>query len=346
MGEKNNMKKINILWGTMFFVILLSSCFKEEPLNNGTHERREVTITQTITTGAKINDGQTAYEGGNKQLVEQTFLSNPSSVAIFAYDALDILDYVGLDKTSITILGIPKSNIPNYLSKYQHKNYKNVGTLFMPDVDALDLFFPDLIIIGGRTTATYDMLKSKYPEADILDISFVYGQYMECLKLNTDNLGKIFPTIKADLDREFLTIKAEINDIHLVAKNHDALFVLVNGSTLSFYGRDGRFSVLYDEFGFKTSVEKEDSGQSHGDLIGYEYIAAVNPSIIFLMDRGAAIGDASGIEAILNNALIKKTDAGKNNNIYELNGVAWYISAGGFTSTYQMIMDLESFTKK
>lgn len=340
------MKKINILLVITLIIILLNGCFKDEKLNNETHERNEVTITQTITTGAKINDGQTAYEGGNKQLVEQTFLSNPSSVAIFAYDALDILDYVGLDKTSITILGIPKSNIPNYLSKYQHKNYKNVGTLFMPDVDALDLFFPDLIIIGGRTTATYDMLKSKYPKADILDVSFVYGQFMECLERNIENLSKIFPTIKAELDREILTIKSKINDVHLVAKNHDALFILVNGSTLSFYGREGRFSILYDEFGFKPSVEKEDSGQTHGDLIGYEYIAAVNPSIIFLMDRGAAIGDASGIEGILNNALIKNTDAGKSNNIYELNGVAWYISAGGFTSTYQMIKDLRSFTNK
>ena len=44
--------------------------------------------------------------------------------------------------------------------------------------------------------------------------------------------------------------------------------------------------------------------------------------------------NASGVESVLDNALIKNTTAGTNDDIYELSGVAWYISAGGFQSTY------------
>jgi len=40
------------------------------------------------------------------------------------------------------------------------------------------------------------------------------------------------------------------------------------------------------------------------------------------------------------NALIASTDAGKNNMIFTLDPIAWYISVGGFQSTEQMIDDL------
>lgn len=339
------MKKIYILLVITVSIFALTACTSKEGLTQDKDfERLEVEITHTITTGAQINETQDGFEGGQTQTVTQTFLSNPKAVAIFSFDALDILDFVGLDETSITMLGIPKSNLPAYMSTYQSSAYKNVGTLFMPDLDQLDLFNPDLIIIGGRSSRSYDLLSEQYPNANILDISLVYGEYSEGLSRNVDNLGKIFPNVKEDLDQELLSITQKMNEIKEVTTAYDALFILVNGESLAFYGSDGRFAVLYDEFGFTPSDEKEDSGETHGELIGYEYIAAINPSVIFLMDRGAAIGNASGISAVLNNALIKNTDAGTNEHIYELSSIAWYISAGGFQSTYMMISDLENFT--
>ena len=43
----------------------------------------------------------------------------------------------------------------------------------MPDLDALDLFMPDLIIIGGRSASSYDLL-SRISKCWYLDVSFVY----------------------------------------------------------------------------------------------------------------------------------------------------------------------------
>jgi iron complex transport system substrate-binding protein len=339
------MRKLLLLILIVLSIFTLTACQNEqEGENTKDFEREEVSITQEITTGANINQTQDGFEGGQKQEVTSTFLSNPKHVAIFSYDALDILNYVGLENTSIEMLGLPKSNIPTYLSVFNSNTYKNVGTLFMPDLDALDLFNPDLIIIGGRTTRSYDLLAEQYPNANILDVSLVYGDYMEGLERNVANLAKIFPSIAEDLNSELDHIKSEISTLSEITEAYDALFILVNGETLSFFGAEGRFAVLYDEFGFMPSDEKDDGGETHGELVGYEYIAAVNPSIIFLMDRGAAIGNESTISSVLDNALIKNTTAGINNDIYELDGIAWYISAGGFESTYTMIEDIENFT--
>ena len=37
-----------------------------------------------------------------------------------------------------------------------------------------------------------------------------------------------------------------------VAKSHKALFIMVNNGQMSFFANDGRFAVLYDEFGLFT----------------------------------------------------------------------------------------------
>jgi len=339
------MRKLLLLIFIVLSIFTLTACQNEQEGDRTKNfEREEVSITQEITTGANMNQTQDGFEGGQKQEVTSTFLSNPKHVAIFSYDVLDILNYVGLENTSIEMLGLPKSNIPTYLSAFNTNTYKNVGTLFMPDLDALDLFNPDLIIIGGRTTRSYDLLAEQYPNANILDVSLVYGDYMEGLERNVANLAKIFPSIAEDLNTELDKIKSEISTLSEITEAYDALFILVNGETLSFFGAEGRFAVLYDEFGFMPSDEKDDGGETHGELVGYEYIAAVNPSIIFLMDRGAAIGNDSTISSVLDNALIKNTTAGINNDIYELDGTAWYISAGGFESTYTMIEDIKNFT--
>ena len=85
---------------------------------------------------------------------------------------------------------------------------------------------------------------------------------------------------------------------------------------------------------------------SHGNVVGYEYVKMVNPQVLFLLDRGLATGGSSTIEFVIENQLIKDTDAGINDHIYTLDPEAWYISTGGIKSTYQMIEDLLIFINK
>ena len=338
------MKKILMTLSIITLAVLLVACGTESNYTDD-ENRDEVEITHVVTTGAVENEEGTSFDYTNSEEKEvtETFLTNPSRVAIFSYDALDMLDVVGIDNTSITKIGVVKSNLPSFLSDYDGDDYENIGTLFMPDFDALDLFNPQLIIIGGRSSGAYDALKEAYPNADILDVSLTYGAYSEGLTRNVDNLGKIFPDVKTKLDAELNALIDDMAIIHEVAKSYEALFILVNGEALSFYGPNGRFAILHDEFGFLAADPKAEEGGTHGNVVGYEYVAAVDPEVLFLMDRGSAVGGEETVDTVKENSLIAGTKAGQNNKIYELSGEAWYIAAGGFTSTQTMIDDLSDF---
>lgn len=331
-------KMISVLAFVMLLGVLVACAQENTPTN--LYEREDVTLTFSVTSGAQTNEAQTGWTGGSRVEVTKTFKTNPGVVAIFAYDALDILDTVGIDQTSIVELGVPKNNLPIYLNQYKTDDTKNVGTLFIPDWDALDLFMPDLIIIGGRSAGSYDRLIEDYPYADILDVSFVMGEYQEGMIRNANNLAKIFPTVADAIEAELDAILEEMETIKLSAQAHEALFIMVNGEALSFYGPHGRFAALYDEFGFIPADPRAEEGGSHGNVIGYEYVASVNPEILLLLDRGVATGGSSSIDAVVNNQLIQNTQAGQHNHIFTLDPIAWYISTGGFQSTRQMIADL------
>jgi len=340
------MKKIYMIFSIMILSVALVACGETQNIDDNT-DRTEVSITHTVTTGSVQNDAGTSWDSTNasKTEVTETFLTNPSRVAIFSYDALDMLSVVGLNYTSIESLGVVKSNLPSYLLSFDDDLYENVGTLFMPDWDTLDLFNPELIIIGSRSAGAYDTLKENYPNADILDVSFTYGEYSEGLTRNVENLGLIFPDVADLLDAQLTILTSGMETIKETAQNYEALFILVNGESLSFYGPTGRFAVLHDEFGFIPADSNAEEGGSHGAVVGYEYVAAVNPEVLFLMDRGAAIGNESTIDTVISNSLIAETQAGQNNQIYTLSGEAWYIAPGGFITTQQMIIDLSAFSE-
>lgn len=341
------MKKLLIGLSTILIVLVLVACIKDEG-HTSDFEREEIQITHTITSGSALNEDQTGWDGGDRTEVTQTFKTNPENVVIFNYDILDMLDLVGIEKTSIRRIALPKGNIPSYLNKYNSNDYISAGSLFIPDWTALDLFIPDLIIIGGRSAGSYDRMKELYGHADILDVSLVFGEYLEGVARNAENIGKIFPSIKDDLAQEIASLSAGMDDVKTIAQNYKALFIMMNGEQMSFFPANGRFAVIHDEFGFDVADPNfANNGGSHGNQGNHEYIRSVNPQVILVVDRGSATGGgSSNFEAFLNNALIKETTAGINDDIYTLDPTAWYISVGGITSTRQMIQDLETFIAK
>ncbi|HZY68109.1 MAG TPA: hypothetical protein VFE52_05950, partial [Devosia sp.] len=55
---------------------------------------------------------------------ETTVPQNPSKVVTFDYAALDTLDALGVD-----IIGLPGTNLPEYLSKYSADTYFKLGSI-------------------------------------------------------------------------------------------------------------------------------------------------------------------------------------------------------------------------
>lgn len=314
------MKTLKTLF-ILFIALTLSACTSTPKVDLETREL--VSITDAIST--------------------REVKTNPSRVAIFNYDILDILDTVGLDAAGIDLLGVPQANLPASLSQYGAEPYKNIGTLFEASLDDLDLFDPELIIIGGRSSTLYETLKDAYPDADFLDVTLPSSDLGDGLSQNVANLAIIFPGIADKLNQNLELLLNAFDEIKTKTRNTNTMFLLVNANAISYYGPAGRFKMIYDEFGYGAADTNTEEGGSHGKQVSFEYVLETNPDILFLMDRGASVGNESTLSDVLANDLIQQTNAAKNGQVYELDPSAWYLTSGGFKATLQMIIDMNQY---
>lgn len=327
------MKKFLFLTMVLAMSVLLGAC----TIIDDTKEYPEtVTITQTITHATSSTDTEKTTE-----TVEEVIPTNPKNVAIFDFGVLDILDHVGIETLGIEKLAIVKSNVPNYLSAYNIDTVTNAGTLFEPNFDNLDLFSPDLVIISSRSAWTYDKLKAELGGVAVLNVAVNNTKYLESVVKNIENLKLIFGGNEV-FDTMIDTLETKTAEVNLLAEasNLKALIVMTNGDDISGYGVGSRFGFIHNELGFIPADSNFGNGDAntHGDIISFEYIQTLNPDIIFVVDRAAAIGGEPSI-GVLDNALVNSTNAGVNDRIIPLDSIAWYIVSGGYQSTLTMIND-------
>ncbi|BDB00974.1 siderophore ABC transporter substrate-binding protein [Clostridium botulinum] len=272
------------------------------------------------------------------KLGEATLKKNPKKVVVFDYGTLDSLDKMGIE-----IKGLPKSNIPSYLSKYKDDKYVDVGTLFEPNFEKLNEIKPDVIFISARQSKVYEELNKIAPT---IQLNTENGKYMESVKSNLEKLGKVFD--KEDFVKD--EIKKLDDSVKYINKKASesgkkALVILANDGALSAYGKGSRFGLIHEELGFPLSDEHIDTAV-HGQKISFEYVVEKNPDYIFVVDRGAVVqGGHKSVNKILENDLIKTTKAYKNNKIISLNPELWYISSGGIVSTTEMLKEIKDSIK-
>lgn len=311
--------------------LLVSGCGPLSQDSTSTQTNPTVQITHTVTIDSV------------KQVITEAFTTNPQRVATYNFGVLDMMDTIGLDIFGIVKLGLAQASVPLSLSEYNDSRYENIGTLFEPDYTALDFFNPQLIILDGRSAALYPTFKTRYPQADILDATLTTYN-VSTQEAVANNIALIFPEASSLIEAQMDSIINDIGLINEVAREHEALFVLSNGDALTAYGDTGRYNSLHTDFGFKTAVEGIVTEAQHGTSINKEYLTTHDPEIIFMMDRAAAIGETSGYESFLNDPLVKTLSSYENNQIFPLSAQAWYTVSGGFTSTRQMILDIDQFT--
>lgn len=340
-------KRIFSMVMTIIMVFSLGACSQKTPTTSGSEtpaHQDNKTVTVKDSTGGEV-----------------TVKVNPKRVAIYDLAILDILDTVGIDKTGIETLGLPKADgsMPESLKEYRDNDkYVNVGTLFEADYDTLDLLQPDLIIGGGRFGGsdtegkTVDDVKKRYPDAAYIELNidlFVTGveyPYEDGLKRNFEILSQIFPGTKSGLDAGITELVEAFADIRTKSGDADTLFLMIGPGYISFYGPNGRYAMAHKEFGFKPADTSTKESGYHGAEVNAEYVKTMNPKVILLLDRNASFGEESSVKEFMNNALIQETDAYKDDNIYTLDDTAWYLITGGFTSTRNMIADLRQYTDK
>lgn len=259
----------------------------------------------------------------------------PKRVVVFDLGTLDNISQIA----GVEVVGIPKlsSGVPDILETYKdEEKYQRVGTLFEPNFEKLFELKPDLIMISGRQGKSYEALSEIAPT---VYFSVDGRTYFEDLEKSIKDLNTIFGNTDKleDQYEELVERSAKVKE---KAKDHEALFVMTNGGSLSVLGEGTRFDQLYSAFGFNaanTDVQKS----NHGDKVSYEYLYEVNPEYMFVLDRGTVVGKEISGQETLNNGIVQKMSAFKENKIVYVNPQNWYIVSGGITSGLKMVEEME-----
>lgn len=320
------MKKFTFLAMLMAFILILGACgsdnAEEAEENSGTSgEAAEETTEDSKSVTIEHELGEATIEG------------TPEKVVVFDFGILDTLDELGVD-----VAGLPQANVPGYLEQYASDDYTNVGSLKEPDFEAIHSLQPDVIFISGRQAQLYDQFAEIAPTVYIpIDTT----NYVESFKENMNTVAGIFGK-EDEMKKELEDIDSRIAAIQEKTSGSEekGLIVLGTQSKVSAYGPASRFGLIHDVFGVKPADEGIESS-THGQNITFEYILDTNPDILYVIDRDAAIGEDSSVKASLENDLVQKTNAYKNDKIHYLNGEYWYLSGGGLQSMKEMISEIE-----
>lgn len=314
------MKKLVLFLLISLIALVTAACGdeKEETANAESKESEKITV--------------------KHELGETEVTKNPEKVVVFDYGTLDTLDKLG-----IKVTGVPHGSIPNYLSKYESDEYANVGSLKEPDFEKIAELDPDLIIISGRQSSLYEQLSELAPT---IYLGVDSTNYMESFKSNLDTIGTIFDK-KDEIEKELTKIETSISKLKDKAASLDkkALITLVSGGKISAYGSKSRFGIIHDVFGVEP-IDDSIEASTHGMNISFEYVVEQNPDLLYVIDRGAIVGDESSAKQVVENKLVKKTSAYKNDHIVYLDPNYWYLSGGGLVSVQEMINEISSSLNK
>ena len=258
-------------------------------------------------------------------------------VAIFDFGSLDTMDTLGVKVEIATAT----QSIPKSIEKYK-EGALDVGTLQEPNLEKLNEFKPDLIIISGRTEKYYDELSKIAPT---IFVGLDAKNYMSDLNKTVTNLGKIFGK-EAEAANKLKELETEISEIKKETANFDKniLVLLTNDGKISAYGAGSRFGWIFTDLGLKSSDENI-KASTHGQEVNFEYISEKNPDIIFYVDRAKIAGGSKGGSDTLNNDLVLKSKAGQSNKVISLDPEAWYLMAGGLSSTRLQLNEIKNGIK-
>ncbi|QHJ69321.1 siderophore ABC transporter substrate-binding protein [Planococcus halotolerans] len=316
------MKKLLLIAFTLMMVAFLAACGADEE------------ATDSKTAAADTKEASTETITVTHELGETTFDKNPEKVVVFDFGILDSMDKLGIE----AVAGVPQANMPSYLEKFADaEKYENVGTLKEADFEAIHAMKPDLIIISGRQAAMYEEFSDIAPTVHLgVDTT----KYMESFESNMNTLGEIFGK-EDEVKEELAAIETQIEDVKASATDEKALIVLANEGKISAYGAASRFGIIHDVFGVKQADEGIEAS-THGQSISFEYILETNPDMMFVVDRNAAVGTDASAKDSLENELVQKTTAYKEDKIIYLDPDYWYLSGGGLQSVSEMVKEIQS----
>ena len=265
---------------------------------------------------------------------------DPERIAILDMASLDILDSLGLGDRIVGSAGTSLDYLQEYVTD---ENIANLGTIKEADMEAVMECEPDVIFIGGRLSASYDALSEIAPVVYLATDTEI--GVVESVRKNATTIASMFG-LEEDVEELMADFDDRIKTLSEFAEGKTAIVGLCTSGSFNVLGNDGRCSMIGVEVGFENvGVDANIDTSTHGNEASFEFIVEKNPEYIFVMDRDAAIGTdgAQLAQEIMENELVKGTDAYKNGNIvYLAHPAVWYTAEGGINALDLMLQDLET----
>ncbi|MBD3109074.1 ABC transporter substrate-binding protein [Bacillus sp. AGMB 02131] len=332
------MKKWQLFTLVLSLVFVLAACGSDDTSKESDKKEAEktsataensaypLTVSPTVASTESEEAGTITYE-------DITFETMPEKMVVFDYGFLDTLNTLGVEG----VVGLAKdSSLPEHLSEYASDEYASVGSLKEPLLEDIAELAPDVIFISGRQAPFYEQLSEIAP---VVFVGTSQDDYWNTFLKSVDVAAEMFDK-EEEAAEHIAKIESAIEEVKTLAGNYDNVLVtMYNEGKLSGFSTNSRFGYIYDIYGFVPATEDIEAS-SHGSNFGFESILSINPQVLFVIDRTAATGDESNIEADMENDIIKKTTAYKNDNIVYLDGPLWYLSGGGLESELAKIEEI------
>lgn len=327
------MKKVSVMLMMVLLLVIAAACGAKNNENKNADAPTAPASTETSSEAPAASAELTIKH----MLGETKVKKNPEKVVIFDFGTLDTMDKLG-----INVVGVPQKNIPTYLDKYKDSKYTNVGGLKEPDFEKINEIKPDLIVISGRQSDSYDEFTKIAPT---IYMGIDEKNFMPSFKHNAELIGQIFGK-ETEVQAELSKIEADIKTLHdkATANGKKALIVLTSGGKTSAYGPGSRFGIIHDVFGFQPADPNIDAA-THGQKVALEYIAEKNPDYLFVIDRDAVVANEKGTKPakeVIENDLVKNTNAFKDGHITYIDPNYWYLSGGGLLSVEEMVKEISA----
>nr|WP_302649701.1 ABC transporter substrate-binding protein [uncultured Agathobaculum sp.] len=275
----------------------------------------------------------------NKEAAPLEVPYEPQRIAALDMASLDILDALGVGDR---VVGTATTSL-DYLQSYIRDDIANLGTIKEADLEAVMACEPDVIFIGGRLAASYDALSEIAPVV-YLSTDTELG-VVESVRQNAATIASLFG-LEDQVDGLMADFGSRIAALQAAAADKTAIVGMCTSGSFNVLGNDGRCSLIGREVGFNNvGVDANIDTSTHGNEASFEFIVEKAPDYIFVLDRDAAIGTdgAQLAQDIMENELVKSTDAYKNGHlIYLAHPAVWYTAEGGIHALDLMLSDLES----
>ncbi len=318
------MKKITTLSLALACVLGLTACNQDKTAQSPDKQTQ-------AQSGTTQNDPKAGEITLHTATGEVKLSANPAPIAVYDMTALQNLAALGVAVQGVPEMEADRVALLNLKAKDTPEGVP-IGTVLEPNLEALNALKPQAVFVGSRMAEKSEELAKVAPTYNLtIDTKDVYA----ATKQQLTDFGALFGKAEEAKKRQ-AEIDSKIEEVKKAAAGKGTgLAILINGDKMSAYGKNSRYGFLHTTFGIPMADENIQEAR-HGQPISFEYLQKTDPDWLFVLDRGAAVGEeGKSAQVVLDNPLIHNTKAWKNKQIVYLSPDS-YMAFGGY---YQWLKD-------